>query len=250
MYEHDVRLRRRQQGAVGGPEDGGGKRGRIVALSRASRSRLVLVARNSEPLKIFVTLTYPREFPADGRVVKAHLRAFTMRIRRRWPDTRGLWWLEFQQRGAPHFHLVLAGERSDVEVLREWVALAWYEVVGSGDPKHLSAGTSVEWWRSSSGTLGTYVAKEAAKWVQKQVPEDFENVGRFWGQFGGVQVPRRDVVAPRGELAPAVRVVRAAEASKRRRAGLSARSDGGVVGFTAYNAAPAVARWLAEGGGS
>jgi hypothetical protein len=252
-YSVDVVVRRRR-----GPDGlvGGARRGSVMALSRASRSRLVLTARNSEPLRWFLTLTYPAAFPGDGRTTKRHLHVFLKRLRR--AGARGLWWLEFQRRGAPHFHLAVTGgrfgeagdppmTRAELAELRSWVSRAWYEVVGSGDRRHLKAGTNLEEWRSGRHGLQEYVTKESAKWVQKAVPEGFEDVGRFWALFGGAKVLRVEVrEAPRASLAAAVRVARGSERAERRRRGFPRRRDAGVVGFTAYGAGGAVARFLRE----
>lgn len=246
-FERDVVLRRSQ--ALGGPSEGGGARGRITALSPASRRRLVLAARNVEDLDLHGVWTYPADFPMDGARVKGQWRAMRKRLTRR--GYRGLWWLEFQRRGAPHFHAAMRnGTGLDAGALageREWVARAWYEVVGSGDPKHLRAGTYLDEWRSGAYGLQDYVAKEAAKWVQKAVPEGYEDVGRFWALFGGATVERVRVVGPRAELAVVARVARGAERADRRAQGLNERQDKGKVGFTAYGAGGAVRRWLAEG---
>src|SRR5690606_31407134 len=95
----------------------------------------------------WVHLTYPGEFCADGRTVKGHLSAFYRRWKRRFGPPRGAWKREFQRRGAPHFHLLLSWpEGVGLGPLRLWVARAWYEVVGSDDPEHLVAGTSVYEW--------------------------------------------------------------------------------------------------------
>ena len=74
--------------------------------------------------------------------VKKHLNAFLMWLRRR--GYVYFWCLEFQQRGAPHFHLFL-GKRTgqaagDIVRLRREIALSWYRIVASGDPRHLRAG--------------------------------------------------------------------------------------------------------------
>ncbi|GAG78505.1 unnamed protein product, partial [marine sediment metagenome] len=46
----------------------------IREFSKKSRQRLAFVASNTECVfKTMITLTYPRVFPGDGRVVKAHL---------------------------------------------------------------------------------------------------------------------------------------------------------------------------------
>jgi hypothetical protein len=57
-----------------------------------------------------VTLTYPGDWAAyapDGRQVKRQLEAFKERWRRAHGRPRGVWVEEFQERGAPHFHMYL-----------------------------------------------------------------------------------------------------------------------------------------------
>ena len=140
-----------------------------------------------------VTLTYGQIWPTDGREVKAHLKAFFERIRRSgWFENHSLvWWLEFQERGAPHIHMVVTGWLSKV-----WVSFAWHEV--SGAPKETA--TRVEQLRSADAA-GSYAAKYAAKSDQKEVPEGFTNVGRFWGcrgarpLGGGPRAPREVAAA-------------------------------------------------------
>jgi hypothetical protein len=149
---------------AGAKQSGGGCRGPICGFSRASRRRLLdlvnQVDRRCITSMLFVTLTYPSEFPESWQVWKAHLKAMIMRLRRRYPGIKLLWRLEFQQRGAPHFHiLVLNVERIDIS----WLSAAWFEVVGSGDAKHLLAGTQVARVRSWRGVLfyvGKYLAKK------------------------------------------------------------------------------------------
>lgn len=65
-------------------------------------------------------------------------------------------------------------------VLKEEIAERWYKVVGSGDEKHLRAGTGVNAIRSK-GQLYGYLSTYIKKLDQKTPPERFEDVGRFWG---------------------------------------------------------------------
>jgi hypothetical protein len=95
------------------------------------------------------------------------------------------WFLEFQARGAPHFHIFCTWSPN-----KEWVAKTWYFIVGSEDDRHLRAGTRVEFIRSGRAGTISYASKYAAKQEQKDVPSDYENVGRFWGVYG-----RRAVVS-------------------------------------------------------
>lgn len=155
--------------------------GAITAFSESSRGRMrrflrSCVARYTN----MVTLTYPCGFPSDGKTVKGHLRSFVERCRRYLGDDapkEGLFWfLEFQSRGAPHFHIF-----TTFNVPRETVARWWYEIVQSDDDRHLRAGTRIE--RLSAGRDGAvaYANKYAAKSEQKEVPPEYVNVGRFWG---------------------------------------------------------------------
>lgn len=164
----------------------GGRRGRVDGFSDKSRRNLLrtmcaLTFMDDEPWEI--TLTWPGEFPLDGRRVKRDLAAFWRRLERRYGRLQAVWKLEFQGRGAPHFHLAVSRPVASLSEVRAFVSAAWFEVVGSGDLRHLGAGTQVIKLEYSpaayfAGYLGgTRTAKE----YQHRVPEGFESVGRFWG---------------------------------------------------------------------
>lgn len=133
-----------------------------------------------------VTLTYPGFFESDGSIVKEHLRRFLQELKR-YVERHKLdelqhsvfWFLEFQERGAPHFHLF-----TTQYFPKDFVSACWYRIVNSEDPRHLAAGTRCEaLQRGRSGTI-SYASKYAAKQCQKVVPDGYENVGRFWGVSG------------------------------------------------------------------
>ena len=133
---------------------------------------------------MMITLTYPKEYPSDGKTVKTHLNSFLTQFRRDCAGFSYLWFLEFQKRGAPHFHILvdfpMPRKREAVKAIRFRVASLWYRVVGSGDAKHLAAGTRTERIRSENGARN-YCVKYAFKMQQKIVPKDYQNVGRLWG---------------------------------------------------------------------
>ena len=129
-----------------------------------------------------ICLTYPLEMrdELDGRRIKKHFKAFILAYLRKFGlDGRYFWVLEFQKNGNPHFHIV-TDCKADIKTQREFVAARWYKIVGSGLPKALKAGTSCELVRSQAG-VASYIAGYLKKGHQKQVPENFHNVGRFWG---------------------------------------------------------------------
>lgn len=175
----------------GEPESTG--TGIIRGWSRRSRARMVssiseldlapLLLQEGAPA--MVTLTYPGEWLSvapDGPTVKAHLQAFFKRFERAWGTPwMGIWKLEFQRRGAPHFHLLMVppsgeagtarraeheakvalwkagvgkrprwkGAVGDGMTFRAWLSLNWADIVAHKDPeermKHTKAGTGVDY---------------------------------------------------------------------------------------------------------
>lgn len=142
---------------------------------------------NRQVMPVFVTLTYPSEFPSDSETYKRHLRNFFERMRRRFPGASAFWKLEYQQRGAPHYHLLVFGV--PYQYLLAWVSLAWYQTVGSGDIKHLHAGTQVQMIRSYRGIMAY-----AAKYLGKLDDNEAEHPGRFWGVFQADFLPWAELV--------------------------------------------------------
>jgi hypothetical protein len=157
--------------------------------------------------KSMFTLTYPDAYISDGRRVKRHLDTFIKFLKRFLLKTyghvlAGLWFLEFQKRGAPHFHLFTNYVISMLEFrkLAESVSEAWYRIVSSGDKNHLMAGTRCELLREKHAA-SAYAVKYAEKFYQKNVPEDYDSVGRFWGVFGCKVKPHTVVAGVAGDTA-------------------------------------------------
>lgn len=138
---------------------GGGRRGVVVGFSESSkrslRRKLMAVpwqkyaesSRFAESGRAyFITLTYPAIWSEDWQVWKRDLDVFLHRLKRRFAQLQGLIWkLEYQRRGAPHFHIVaFFASRVEKGFLRSWLAPGWFESVGSGDANHLLAGTSAD----------------------------------------------------------------------------------------------------------
>jgi len=135
------------------------KRGKVLTFSRRSRKRLIeLFARLSRDTTnpIFLTLTYPSIFPS-AQTAKNDLRAFLERLKRRFPEARVslVWRMEFQKRGAPHFHLVAF----NLPFLpKEELSAMWRSVIRSDQQVF----TRIERVRSSR-RLRSYVSKYLAK---------------------------------------------------------------------------------------
>lgn len=159
-------------------QTGGGKRGEVRGFSDASRKRLIekmlTLDIGAMGMPLFVTLTYPKNYPTVERS-KRDFKVWLARLRRFvGVGASALWRLELQRRGAPHYHLLLWGVDS---LSFSWVAKSWYDVCGTGDEKHLAAGTRVERIRTRNGAI-FYVSKYCAK------VDDYQTVGRVWGFWG------------------------------------------------------------------
>lgn len=194
-----------------------GPRRKIKKFSSKSWVNLMYKVRNTYMIPFsMLTLTYPRDFPLDGRQSKIHLDALLKALRRRFRYIAYIWFLEFQSRGAPHYHLLTtvdlslvdgAEGRLDTRTRRRvfggqikwvryytnkqlslWLAETWNRIVfessaWSSESKretHKRVSTAWEQLLLRDGAV-RYVAKHFSKAAQKKVPRDFRNVGRFWG---------------------------------------------------------------------
>ena len=127
-------------------------------------------------------------------------------------------------RGAPHLHLILPAP-SEIGGLptHEWLSRAWYEVVGSGDERHLRAGTGLDWSRAAGQTDPTRIAMyflgystSNDKEYQNVPPPEWEgSVGRYWGVW---RLKSAEITRPlsRAEFLTVRRTLRRLDRSRRR----------------------------------
>lgn len=165
-------------------------RGKVTAFSRKSRKRLLeFFARTAQTNKprVFLTLTYPSNMN-DARTGKAHLRAFLERVRRKFPQSSAIWRIEYQERGAVHFHILFFSLPFwKVESIRK----VWSEIIGEENPR-----IQIETIRSKRGStfyVSKYVAKvtDAALVSLSNLPYSHE--GRHWGYFNKPQIPMQEL---------------------------------------------------------
>ena len=174
---------------------GRGMRDRVRGFSRASRRNLLLrlasinrrAFRAFKGRMIFVTLTYPHEYPKDPEVCKNHLKALRRRLQRKCGDCAAFWRMGIQWRGAWHFHLLLFVGPSigPLDELRRFISSSWYEVTGKVSEGHLQAGTRVEAvrkWREATSYVERYMAKP------EEFPEGLQT-GRIWGIWNEDYLP-------------------------------------------------------------
>jgi hypothetical protein len=176
---------------------GGGTRDKVRGFSRASRRNLLLrlASINRTAFKgfrgrmIFVTLTYPHEYPEDPEVSKNHLKALRKRLQREYGSFAAFWRMGVQERGAWHFHLLLfvGPTFGPMDKLRRFISSSWYEVTGKVSEGHLRAGTRVEAvkrWKQATSYVERYMAKP------EEFPEGLQT-GRIWGVWNKELLPVR-----------------------------------------------------------
>jgi hypothetical protein len=176
---------------------GGGIRDRVRGFSRTSRTNLLrrLASINRTAFKgfrgrmIFVTLTYPKQYPEDPELCKRHLKALRKRLQREYGSFAAFWRLGIQKRGAWHFHLLLFLGPSIglIDKLRHSISSSWYEVTGNISEGYLRAGTrvvAVKRWKQATSYVERYMAKP------EEFPEGLQT-GRIWGIWNEELLPVR-----------------------------------------------------------
>jgi hypothetical protein len=177
VFTCDLKVKREFRGSP----FGGGFRKSVSFFSDSSKRRLLFVSRNSgHYIKSQFCLTYHNNCPVDGSIVKKHLNSWLTLLREKKPKIRYLWCLEFQGRGVPHFHVFLSVSHKNKK-FRMFMARTWNSITSETE-SHLLFHQDSRNFREWRMVSGQYLVKEyLAKAEQKEVPEHYQNVGRFWG---------------------------------------------------------------------
>lgn len=179
---------------------GGGLRGEVREFSAASRRRMQKLLNSIDQhrarIPVMITLTYHNDWSEDPRSWKDQLDAFRKRLERKLGKFSAIWRLEYQRRGAPHFHLLCWFNNSPdpmsrnnkllLEVVRFYVPSMWWDVTGRTSPEHLNAGTRCELprsWKGANAYLSKYMAKPEQLAAAQTAP------GRFWGVWRKDELP-------------------------------------------------------------
>jgi len=214
-------------------QKGGGIRGGIVGFSRQSRYRLMQMigsVRRDAELPDFVTLTYPANFPTVEQS-KRDLKIFLQRLARKYPEAGYIWKLEPQERGAPHFHMLVWGCKTNELFL--WVVRNWYDIAGQGDTNALlfllgslrdskPCVAKVRSWRGVWSYASKYLGKtfEVAQWGNTWT-------GRFWGLGKKENIPFGQEITIDADLPDVVQIMR----FQRRYAHIKGRSQNSLTIF-------------------
>jgi len=155
----------------------------IKEFTQSAATRMRRYLRESVPeYNTLITLTYPEGHGYSGGRAKRDLKVFMQRLKREFVYDiyfSAFWFMEFQSRGAIHFHIFTNRPYPKGRLARDW-----YDICSTEDVRHLRAGTRIEAIRSGRHGISAYAAKYAAKHCQKVVPEHFGWTGRFWGVVG------------------------------------------------------------------
>lgn len=174
----------------------GGVRGACKGFSKSSRRRLIhklAQVRGAGLVAYFVTLTYPAEFSRDWKRWKRDFKVWRDRLMGRFPSVvGGCWRVEFQKRGAPHFHVLLWVKDRLPPTFKLWLSHSWYNIVGSEDEKHLRAGTNAQ-ELDCRRAVRLYVSKYVGKLTPAVDNETGEIMqpdgwGRNWALFGDLDM--------------------------------------------------------------
>ena len=234
IYKHDAVVRRRvrsrftaeearmmiengwwmETAGGGGHKPPRGRRNKITRTQPRAQSLLEFqrVVKNSDvQFRSFLTLTYGKSFPVDGRIVAKHQHAFHTALRRRYDNLEYSWMKEFQRRGAAHFHYLTEVGEDDID--REWLGETWARITRGGEPVRWQHTRPEVWsaFRKQDGAIryiGKYLRKaQDDEENQKEVPVDkgWKNWGRWWGMSRGIKAePIKFVECNAQEIAEAV----------------------------------------------
>jgi hypothetical protein len=157
----------------------------IVSFSKNSRSRLIKMFSEvslSAYSKIYwVTLTFHHDHPEDPSKLKRILDNYIKRLTRFDSELHYIWRLEWQKRGAPHFHFIILIKKNREHFREGWLLDAvkrnWLEVKKCSC-KHCRQ------YAVKSEELCTY--RKAVYYVSKYVGKVDESkidgaIGRRWG---------------------------------------------------------------------
>ena len=176
------------QGAFGkGSNTTRGTRGKVRGRSLAARRRLLWTIAEMAHLfrggAWFITLTYGKDAPSAVDS-KDHFRKWCRTAKDAGYDAFGLWVLESQKRGAPHYHLLMGGVLPSTMTCLKWRWLTLTGLNGSDMEDRLKYGFDAQIYGESQYAMAVekYLAKVFSREMAKQSQqEDAMHTGRTWG---------------------------------------------------------------------
>jgi len=203
------------------------KRGRVTTFSRKSRLSMFRAAASIRLEELsrgwWISLTYHHRCPAGKKQLIDDIEAWTQAVRRKFPRMVYVKRLEFQERGFPHWHLLVWTERGnmafDTPRAGRWMHRLWHRIAEPTSKHHAEHGPNVQpldTWRKTLAYISKYCAKE-------QDGEQDGYTGRRWST--SYHLPRRPYQKGEITLRQMVRLRRAALLLVRLRRGSSTWLD-------------------------
>lgn len=164
----------------------------IKEFSKDSRRRLFSLITSLDysayGKPIFVSATWHEDFSNNRSDVKTHLDNFHKRLKRNLPEFHIIWKLEYQKRGAPHFHFVLFPLDSSLSFntikIGQTIKKAWLELKTCKCPSCKIYSLSITPLNDFLHTM-IYISKELGKITQN---EQQHNLGRVWGHCRNMRI--------------------------------------------------------------
>lgn len=146
------------------------KRGRIFTFTKRSRFRLFRILSKIDSIDerncMFFTLTYHYGFKKSPEKFQLDLHNFLTRVRLFDPGCQYIWRLEFQKRGAPHFHFIFFPNNiysySDHKKYIKNLSKIWHSISDPDSKAHSKYGFKLDMinnYSKACAYLSKYIAK-------------------------------------------------------------------------------------------
>ena len=181
------------------------KRGLIKSFSKRSRFRLFAVLSKIDRIHdrnvLFITLTYHENYTSSAFKAQTDLHNFLTQLRTFDRGVQYIWRLEYQKRGAPHFHMILFPGASYQKLTRSAYNLTlkskWHLIADPNSRAHAKYGfdvVEISDYRKACAYLSKYLAK---------VPDSDADIvrGKQWGCSRDLPMLKYQEVTCRREIA-------------------------------------------------
>lgn len=171
------------------------QRGIIRGMSPKSRKRMIEGIAQwlnfDEGRSYFITITYHEEWGVDFKAWKRDIEVFCKRMKRKLEGIGGLWKLEFQKRGAPHYHILISGANEVLSEMIKWVTENWADIAHQNSEHKGKYATNVRRvysLRHAQHYCAKYMTKDVPLYVNPNEDGvlDLIPTGRIWAFFGKV----------------------------------------------------------------
>ena len=185
LYENALRFKDETRKPSSRPRTWVVKREKCKEFTNQSRLRMMKLFNrlrvNAMSQACFVTFTYHYGHTKNPAVLHAHRNHILTRLRQLYPGCHYVWRIEFQERGAPHIHLIFWGANNFnpliVKKNEQNLKRMWHEMADPNSLAHEKYGCDIRPCTSHRQVFA-YVCKYVSK-VSDESGTKFE--GRRWG---------------------------------------------------------------------